>query len=101
MIVPPALHKLARAFHQDLLLDNRTLDEISDYSLGFLSKSEKVELGIFLGRLLDRGAGSTEIKAVWNALPADVIINDAAGIRALFECIRSRLTAQSVRRPNP
>ncbi len=100
-IIPSSLHKLAKALHQDLLLDHHTLGEIADYCLGFLSKSEKEELHNFLSSLLGGAAGSAEIKAVWNALSTEVTIDDAAGIRALFDCIRSRIADQSMRGVKP
>ena len=87
--LPPCFRAMTRAFDQDCLLEVRSLEDMAEGALAYVSPSERADLAAYLDRLL--AAGPAACKNAWNRSEADLVFRRVKDVVTLLEAIRARL----------
>lgn len=89
------MKKLAAGFHQDVFVVEPTLEGAVSHALGFLSRTERLEVMAFLQNLLDGNKDVSQIREVWDALPKDIRIDRDEEIVGFLKYIMGVLSRDS------
>lgn len=87
--VPDALVRFSRMFHQDASDIHGTPDAIVVSAIASLTGGERAELAAYLRKLLSGKYDDSDLKGLWNRLPAS--INISRGVRDVLETALNQL----------
>jgi hypothetical protein len=89
---PTEFEAFARQFHQDIMEDVSTEEELIDWVLSPLKdNAERQRLRAYLDSITQDDVTDEELRKLWYSSSADFIFYDGAELRAFLKRVRARL----------